>query len=103
MSSNAPSGNSAQNRVYTRFIKNIKRIRIVIYLILIFYSLVAAAPAFIFIRPESFLGVLLIFLFLAGSCSFVYISTEALIVFFDILNRIEENTRSISGSRRLNE
>ena len=97
MSSNPPSGNSEPNRVYTRFIKNIKRIRIVIYLILILYSLIFAAPAFIFIRPENFLGVLLILLFLAGACSVVYILTETLIVFFDILNRIEENTRSKLG------
>ncbi|MFB2894186.1 hypothetical protein ACE1CI_14845 [Aerosakkonemataceae cyanobacterium BLCC-F50] len=90
MSSNLSNNSSNQNRLYTRFITNLKILQFVGYFIVVainasvlFYNRGFASPFFFF----SLFNVLI-------SCVVIYVITEALRAIIDLLSRIERNTRS---------
>lgn len=90
MSSNLPNNSSNQNRLYTRFLTNLKILQFVGYFIVVaingsvlFVNRGFASQFFFF----SLFNVLI-------SCVVIYVITEALRAIIDLLSRIERNTRS---------
>jgi hypothetical protein len=98
MSSNLSNNGSNQNRLYTRFITNLKILQFVGYFIavavngnLLFFNRAFLNPYYrAFFNPYFSFS---LFNFLI-SCVVIYIITESLIAIIDLLSRIERNTRS---------
>lgn len=93
MTSNLPSNNSNENRLYTKLISNLKKLQFIGYLIVVVLNLLAV------FLTRGFFGLLSSYFFYclfkaAISCAFIYITTEVLMAILDLLSRIERNTRS---------
>ena len=96
MSSNPPTNDSNQSRLYTRFITILKIIQILGYFLggLCSFILLSSIPI-----GSLSIG-FIVFVVIAGAIGtlisgiIVYIITQPLIAIIDLLSRIERNTRS---------
>lgn len=95
MSSNVPPSISNHNRLYTRFITELKIIQYIGYCLVAIYVTVSFISLSKIPSGVNGVGFITLFTLIWALVAFltVYISTQSLIAIIDLLSRIECNTR----------
>jgi hypothetical protein len=87
--------NSNPVRLYTRFIRILKRIQYFGYFLVVWLGfLIFGFAGGVFQQsPLAVVALLFLLLQLSIGCGMIYVVTQALIAIVDLLSRIEQNTR----------
>ncbi len=85
--------NSNPARLYTRFILILKIIQYLGFFVVVLLGLIFGFAGGVFRQSPLAIVALLFLLQASFGCGMIYVVTQALIAFVDLLSRIEKNTR----------